>query len=572
MKKHLNVGLFAASLLTLFSCARQGTPSGGPKDVTPPAFVSSYPDTLAVNVDPNIKEIKINFDEYVQLKDYNKNAVVSPPFEKNPIVAPISMAEKYVSIKLQEPLQPNTTYSFNFGDAIQDYNENNKLSNFNYVFSTGSFIDSLSLKGKVFPGSDFKLPEKVLVGLFEYDENYNDSIPLKSKPYYISRVKENGEYELKYLREGKYKIIAFEDAIENSKFDVAKEKVAFTDQIIDLDNPKSVDLKLFTPKKNYRIEKIVQKGYGHIVVRTVGVQEPLKINLKDKSFQTLTIDQHLKQDSINIWFNPKVDKIEGKNERLSFEIQHKDKVETQTVLYVNPTQEFEPNYSTSKESKFPPNKDFKITGLAPIKSINKNLINVFRDTIAIKFDAEIDPINKQQINFKFNKDLKEKYEINVYPKAITDIFDEVNDTLVYQIATGAREDFGNLRVKINNLEPNPIFIQLIKDSKEFDVLDEVYSTEREFYFPNIDPGEYYLRILVDANKNGVWDSGEYIGQIQPEPSYIYPTKLIIRPLWDSDETWIIGKESENFILLPEVKVDEKDKTKQNQNRNQQTNR
>lgn len=570
MKKHLNVGLFAAFLLTLFSCARQGTPSGGPKDETPPVFIKSFPDTLATNVDPNIKEIKIHFDEYIQLKDYNKNAVVSPPFEKNPIVSPLTMAEKYVTIKLQEPLQPNTTYSFNFGDAIQDFNENNKLSNFNYVFSTGNYIDSLSLKGKVFPGIDFKLPEKVLVGLYQYNENYNDSIPLQSKPYYISRVNEKGEFDLKYLREGKYKIIAFEDAIENSKFDIAKEKVAFTDQIIDLDNPKEVNLKLFRPKKSYRIEKITQKGVGHIVLKTIGLEEPLKISLKDKSFSTLMIDQHPTKDSVNIWFNPNVDKIEGRNERLTFEIDYKGKIDTQTVLYTNSNQEYKPTYKSEQESKLSPNKDFSIIGSAPIKSINKSLINVFKDTIPVQFDAIIDSVNNQKINFKFDKNLKENFEVNIYPKAIIDLFDAPNDTLVYQINMGSREDFGNLKVRINNLESNPIFVQLIKNSKDFEVLEEVYSTNREFYFPNITPGEYYLRVLVDTNKNGIWDSGDYLSQLQPEPSYIYPNKLIIRALWDSDETWIIGKDSENFILLPEVK--EEDKNKQNKNVNLQTNR
>ena len=572
MKKHLNVALFTASLLILFSCARQGTPSGGPKDVTPPVFVSSFPDTLAVNVDPNIKEIKINFDEYIQLKDYNKNAVISPPFEKNPVVSPITMAEKYVTIKLQESLQPNTTYSFNFGDAIQDYNENNKLKNFNYVFSTGSFIDSLSVKGKVYPVKDFKLPEKVLVGLYKYDENYNDSIPLKSKPYYISRVNELGEYELKFLKEGSYKIIAFEDEIENTKFDPAKEKVGFTDKIIDLNTSQNVDLKLFSPKKTYRITNLVQKGEGHLVLRTVGVEEPLKISLKDKTFNTLLVDQHLDKDSVNIWFNPKVDKIQGKSERLAFEIKHKDKIDNQTVLYSASSQEYEAAYTANKETKFQPNKDFNISGLIPIKSVKKELINVFRDTIPINFDVEIDPVNKQQLNFKFEKNLKEKFEINIYPKAIKDIFDVENDTLVYQFNTGTREDFGNLKFKINNLDPNPIIVQLLKNSKDFEVVEEVYSSDREFYFPNILPGEYYLRILVDANKNGVWDSGDFINQLQPESSYIYPTKLIIRPLWDSDETWIIGKESENFILLPEIKEEEKDKNKQNQNVNQQTDR
>lgn len=109
MNKAVVLSLFLLGIISFNSCARQGTPSGGPRDETPPKLIGSNPDTLAVNVDPNIKEIEINFDEYIQIKEYSKNSVISPPFDRNPIVTPISMAEKKVKIKLQEPLQPNTT-------------------------------------------------------------------------------------------------------------------------------------------------------------------------------------------------------------------------------------------------------------------------------------------------------------------------------------------------------------------------------------------------------------------------------------------------------------------------------
>lgn len=551
MKKLVVASLFLVGIFSFNSCARQGSPSGGPKDVTPPKLLGSFPDTLAVNVDPNIQEIEIRFDEYIQLKEYNKNVVVSPPFERNPTVSPISMAEKSVRIKLRDALLPNTTYSFNFGDAIQDFNENNKLSNFTYVFSTGSFIDSLSVKGSVFPGTEFELPKKVLVGLYNVDENYNDSVILKSKPYYISRVNEKGEYDLKFLKTGKYKLVAFEDKVENTKFDYGKERVAFNSEIIDLTSNKEVNLKLFDQKPNYRVADSKQKGYGHIVIRTEGAAEKVTITPVNKELSTALYDIHPKQDSVNIWFNPAKEKFENKSERLKFTVQHGEKLDSVSVLYTAPTKDYKSEFKAINETKLAPTQDFKIAALAPIKSINKSLINVFKDTVQIPFDVVVDSIDKQIVRFKFDKNLGENFEVNAYPNAIIDHFDVPNDTLIYQMKTGKREDYGNLKVNIQNLQDSPIFLQLIKKNQKFDVIEEKVGFGREFFFPNINPGDYYLRLYVDENQNGVWDSGDILSGRQPEPVYIYPSKIVIRAMWDSDETWIIGKESEQFILPKE---------------------
>lgn len=551
MKKLVIASLFLVGIFSVNSCARQGTPSGGPKDVTPPKLLGSFPDTLAVNVDPNIKEIEIKFDEYVQIKEYNKNVVVSPPFERNPTVTPVSMAEKSVKIKLREPLQANTTYSFNFGDAIQDFNENNKLSNFTYVFSTGNFIDSLSVKGRVFPGTEFELPKKVLVGLYQIDDNYNDSIILKSKPYYISRVNEKGEYDLKYLKNGKYKLVAFEDKVENTKYDFGKERVAFHSENIDLTSNKEIDLKLFDQKPTYRVTDSKQKGYGHIVIKTEGATEAIKIAATNKDLSTILYDVHPKQDSANIWFNPAKENFENKSERLKFTVQHKDKLDSVSVLYLAPTKEYKSEFKPLNDTKLAPTQDFKIAALAPIKSINKSLINVFKDTVQIPFDIAIDSIDKQIVRFKFEKNLGEKFEVNAYPNAIIDHFDVPNDTLIYQMNTGKREDYGHLKVNIQNLQDSPIFLQLIKKNQKFDVIEERNGLGRQFFFPNLNPGDYYLRLYVDSNNNGVWDSGDILSARQPEPVYIYPTKIVVRAMWDSDETWIIGKESEQFILPKE---------------------
>ena len=136
-------------LITLFtfiisSCARKGRPEGGPKDETAPIMVTANPPYETIHFKED--NIRIYFDEYIVLKDLQKQLVVSPPMKNPPLITPQGTPSKYINIKILDTLQPNTTYTFNFGNAVQDNNENNKLESFKYVFSTGSYIDSLKIR------------------------------------------------------------------------------------------------------------------------------------------------------------------------------------------------------------------------------------------------------------------------------------------------------------------------------------------------------------------------------------------------------------------------------------------
>jgi len=547
------------TILMVISCARQGSPTGGPKDETPPVFLKADPDTLATNVDVNLQEATINFDEYILLKEYSKNVVVSPSFQIPPIVTPQALAKKYISIKFQEPLLPNTTYSFNFGDAIQDFNENNKLSNFQYVFSTGSFIDSLKVTGRVNSSYDFKLPEKILVGLYKVDSTYKDSIILQKKPYYIARANDKGEYQLNYLASGKYKLIAFEDKVENVMYDYGKERLAFHNEPIELNANQQINLNLFNQKPAYRKPEASFKQEGLIVFKTTGATDDVTITPVGKEFKTAYIQKFPKQDSINFWFNPKVDTIVGKSAKLNFKVQHKDQIDEISALYSKSNTERKLEFKALNDQKLAPNKPFKVQANAPIKSLDLSKIYVFKDTVSIPFKVSIDTVNAQNLNFAFDKNLDEKFEVNIYPNALTDVLGEKNDTLAYPIKMGTRGDFGHLKLTLQNTPSKPFILQFLKTDKDFTVIEELYNPANKNYFEFnfIEPGEYLFRLLVDENENGKWDTGDYLSGKQPEPIYLYPEPIKIRAMWDATETWVLG-EANQPVSLPN---DDKDSDK-----------
>lgn len=559
MNKTTRFSLLMLTILTVISCARQGSPTGGPKDETPPVFLKADPDTLATNVDVNLQEATINFDEYILLKEYSKNVVVSPSFQIPPIVTPQALAKKNISIKFQEPLLPNTTYSFNFGDAIQDFNENNKLSNFQYVFSTGSFIDSLKVTGRVNSSYDFKLPEKILVGLYKIDSTYKDSIILQKKPYYIARANDKGEYQLNYLASGKYKLIAFEDKVENVMYDYGKERLAFHNEPIELNANQQINLNLFNQKPDYRKPEASFKQEGLIVFKTTGATDDVTITPVGKEFKTAYIQKFPRQDSINFWFNPKVDTIVGRSAKLNFKVQHKDQIDEVSALYSKSNTERKLEFKAINDQKLAPNKPFKIQTNAPIKSLDLSKIYVFKDTLSIPFKVSIDTVNAQNLNFAFEKNLDEKFEVNIYPNALTDVLGEKNDTLAYPIKMGTRGDFGHLKLTLQNTPSKPFILQFLKTDKDFTVIEEIYNPANKNYFEFnfIEPGEYLFRLLVDENENGKWDTGDYLSGKQPEPIYLYPEPIKIRAMWDATETWVLG-EANQPVSLPN---DDKDSDK-----------
>ncbi|MBW6498777.1 MAG: Ig-like domain-containing protein [Bacteroidales bacterium] len=216
--------LFIAAGLFLAACANVVSPAGGPRDETPPVVVRSNPP----NFSPNFVggEIRIFFDEFVELKEINQKLLISPPLEKQPEV---KLRGRSLIIELDEELRRNTTYNFFFGDAIVDITEGNAIPNFQFVVSTGPFVDSLSIAGRVNEAFSLKPAEGVYVML--YDEVY-DSIPYFERPVYLAKTDKEGRYVISNMREGKFKIFALEDLNSNFLYDLPNERIAFLDSLI----------------------------------------------------------------------------------------------------------------------------------------------------------------------------------------------------------------------------------------------------------------------------------------------------------------------------------------------------
>ena len=211
-------------ILWISGCAKVVAPTGGPKDVAPPKILSSDPPNQSTNFEGD--KIEITFDEFIQLNDLNQNLVVSPPLEEKPEVL---VKGKSLNIEFPVELEDSTTYNIYFGNSVQDYNENNPIENFQYVLSTGEYIDSMSVEGKILNAFNLLPEEDVLVMLYS---EFSDSVPMKNIPEYISKTDEEGFFRINNIRNEEFKIFALRDANKNYLYDLPDEQIAFSDSVV----------------------------------------------------------------------------------------------------------------------------------------------------------------------------------------------------------------------------------------------------------------------------------------------------------------------------------------------------
>ena len=248
-------------VVCLFSKCAQITPlTGGKKDNTPPKALVYSPKNASVNF--NQKKIEIEFDEFITLKDITNQFIITPQTNQFPN---IQSNGKKIKIEFKEDLLPNTTYKLFFGNSIVDIKENNPISDFEYILSTGPTIDSLKLNGIVINTQNNKAVSNILVGLYKSDAA--DSIIYKEKPMYISKTNASGNFSFNYLPKSDFKIIAIQDENKNLMYDGSVEQIGFKSEKIHTDDTSLIQLRLFKeiPAKQF-LKKTMTPEYGKVIL------------------------------------------------------------------------------------------------------------------------------------------------------------------------------------------------------------------------------------------------------------------------------------------------------------------
>lgn len=513
--------------LLIQGCAKRGTPDGGPEDITPPRFVRASPENFSTNFDAS--EIRIYFDEYIKLNDAQRQIIFSPPMELRPEITPLGTASKSIRIRINDTLQPNTTYAINFGRSIVDNNANNPLEFFQYIFSTGSYIDSLSVSG-VITDAYLKEPDPFIsVLLYEVDSTYSDSVVYKSSPRYITNTLDSATtFQLNNLKEGTYKLVALNDLNSNYRFDPKREKIAFLDELITVPTDSVYKLNLFQEIPEFGIARPKQVAQQHLIFGYTGEVNPdsLRISLfpEPENFEA-RITQDREKDTLHYWFRPELER-----DSLNFIVEATEYYDSLTTRRTSMERD-------SLEFSFVPsgtlglNQEVQLQPTLPLESIVDSLIQIVdRDTLTVPFSTKYDSF-RNSLRIDFEKTESQTYSIEALPGAFTDFFGNTNDTITSRYRTLALSDYGTLIVNLQNVQHYPIIVQLTNDKGEVQA-EQTSVSESSFTFSYLKPATYFIRVIYDVNENGRWDTGHFLSGLQPEEIIYFPDPLEVRANWD----------------------------------------
>ena len=531
------------SALVIFGCAKRGNPSGGPIDSIPPVLVNASPKLNSINFDSD--EIRLTFDEWIKLENIQDQLIISPPIDKSSYeIIPLSGVTKKVFLRFLDSLNPKTTYTINFGNSIQDNNENNPLTFFSYTFSTGETIDSLFIMGNIIDAFDQETDDYISLQLYRVDSLFKDSIIYSDKPTYISNTLDSTNYKFQNLKEGKYLLIALKDLDNNYFFDPFYDKIGFMDSLIILPRDSIIDLKLFKEETDLvwekphfiNSEKIGFGYYGRLDMDKIKIES----NIPDSVNFVFTKEKDI--DTLNLWLS------KNSFDSLNFKLVESDTTKLTTVKFDRKKDSLMDSLNLSPKTinVIDLNESFKISSNIPIDNVEDSLISVRDiDSLVIPFSTKINS-QLNEVFISFDVSPSDKYNILIKPNAIKDIRGSVNDTLNYNVVSQTLEDYGNIFLDIVGGNNSKYILQLLNSNNEIIKEYKNAYSNSSYTFNYVRPGKYTFRLIEDLNSNDMWDTGNYIKRKQPEPVYYFPSEIDVRANWDLNETFNLNADDSIF--------------------------
>ena len=574
----------------MYSCANIGNPSGGPIDKTPPIFMRSNPTPNAVNVKD--RKIEIFFDEIVTLKDPSTKIIVSPAQTEMPRMSALG---RKVTVELVDSLLPNTTYTIDFSNSIQDNNEGNAIDNFAFAFSTGSVIDSMRVSGYVLDSRTLEPMQSVVVGL---QSNLADSAFHKEKLQRVALTNDRGQFTIRNVSPGSYHIFALKDLDRDYKFGNPTEDIAFLDSIIvpsigsreaadtvynDLNEidtimratrpayfPNDILLSMFNEdRKSQYLANNLRVDSTRISLTFAAASDTLPslsiVGRNDVPDQWYTLERSQTNDTLTYWIRPPhlvsadtlmvattylrtdtASNLSWGTDTLKFTFQRqkakkkKKNEETDSLEQIR-FMELHPLANGTQEVYAP----LLLQTGTPIERYSREAFHLQRklqnDTIF--YPAEIKSIalrdstlSRRDLMLKVDWEPGAAYTLAVDSLAMTDIYGLQTKPLKVDFNVRKMEEYGNIVFNITAVRDSAI-VELLDGTEKIVLRAPVKNHRAELL--NLLPGKYYARLFIDRNGNGKYDTGNYDMHLQPEETVYYPGAINLKKNWDVEQTWDI---------------------------------
>ncbi len=553
-KKSLFFAFFLGFLFLISACATVQQPTGGPKDETPPKILSIVPENLTRNFDQ--RKIQITFDEFVRLRNEFTEISISPDMDETPLY---QIKKSSLVVTLPDSLAENTTYAINFGNSIVDFNEGNELKNFSYIFSTGPEIDSLSISGNVINALTLEEEPEVTVLLINTKQ---DSIFGKRKANIFTQTDSAGNFSLKNLHEGSYRIYGLKETNNDRIYNNPDELIGFLKDSIELKKDTSgIKLALFKEiPKDFRILNRSLDPKGKITILfNKPIYNPSLTILNDPTLNLEKITEFTNtKDTAYIWL-PKL-----AFDSLDIEIKDGSRILDTTKLKRNAKDQYDTkitltdNLNRRVVDKI---KNIEITASAPLKEYDKTKIVLTEDSVArTNFQINLDTAFKRRAIIKYNWRPNKNYLIKFGEGAFTGIFGEKSEVIEQQFTYNETQNYGDIVLNIIVPDSNTNYLVQLLNERDEIIISTPVAQSRKVGYKNMFGTKYKVRIVYDENKNNRWDTGSVEEKTQPEKIWFWNKILTIRPNWEQEETIVFPSPNLEVEKIPES-AKEESKTK-----------
>ena len=540
--------IFFAIVTLLTGCAKITSPTGGPQDTTPPKVLKIIPEDQTVRF--HEKQIRIFFDEYVTLNNPTSNVLISPPLSEAP---QYTLKGKSLIIKFKDTLRTNTTYNMVFSDCIRDYHENTPLSYFHYSFSTGDSLDDYMIRGNI---SDAKslLPSKDFYVLLY--KNTADSMPLTTKPDFVTKTLTDGSFLFQNITKGSYKIFALKDINGDLLYNLPNEEIAFQEEIVTayqaLPDSASDSLKTSLPQVtlfSFAATDTVQKLQRYENPASGIYVFPYKIAVN--RFSATPVDYVLEyferfnetNDTI-IWYlkSPLSDTttcyFDADNHCDTVRLIPYHEKQTGGRNRSSTPKKLNVTFLNAGEYHKPLTLKFSY----PVRPTDSFDVYVYsqhqtvKDTAVYRFSVPDSFVMQLPLPMKYVE--KKSYTVMIPDSVFYGYNGLTNDTLKKQFTAKSAKDYGTLIMNYELPEDGkPYIVTLWKGDRKIRE-DRLVGTSTITY-SYLNPETYRISAFCDENDNGLWDTGDYSSKRQPEKVIAFPKSISIRAYWDLEETFRI---------------------------------
>ncbi|MGB1204998.1 MAG: Ig-like domain-containing protein [Chitinophagales bacterium] len=531
---------FSNSLVLLifmlqYSCANRVAPAGGEKDAEAPKVQEQTPSNRTVNFSDD--GFVLRFDEFVQLQDPNTQVLISPLMLKRP---EFKLKGKKLIVKFQEPLKENTTYTFNFGESIKDITESNAMTNFEYAFSTGKYLDSLSIKGRVVDAQFRDAQKDVLIAAYPFGI---DSLFTTTPPSFITRTDEDGKFQLNNLPANNYQLIGLIDKNNNYFYDQPNEDIAFFPYEISLNDSslQKYELQLFN--EGFDTPKMTDKRnreYGHLEMFFSKEQDSITIvNINDSlATADFRVEKTNGNDTLHIWyrniteFSPLSFVLKNDSSILDT-IKFKKTIKESTLNAVK----FTSNIRTGRgqNAKMDLKRAAWIQFNHPIEVFNKDKIVFMEDSVNLNLDdyLRFDDYITRKLIIDYDWKPETDYVLVLPDSTIIDFYGEYNDEIAINLTTYEKRKYGTLILNLTGFDDTKNYVLQLYDGKK--KLKKSYKmASKNILLDYLDATKYKIMVLEDDNDNGQWDAGNYGEKKQSERTHTMEKMIDVKANWDTE--------------------------------------